>query len=85
MLGSWECRGLNGQKLISEERFFVFCFFLACGILVPDQGWNPQPCIERWILNHWSTREFSFLMKVDADKATLSCLFWGVINEEIGV
>ena len=73
------------RSLFLRKGFLFFGFFLACGILVPDQGWNPQPCIERWILNHWSTREFSFLMKVDAEKATLSCLFWGVINEEIGV
>ena len=76
---------MNGQKLISDERCLFLFFFLACGILVPDQASNPQPCIERWILNHWTTREFSFLMKVDAEKASLSCLFWGVMNEEIGV
>ena len=23
----------------------------------PDRGSNPCPCIGRWILNHWTTRE----------------------------
>ena len=32
-----------------------------------------------------TAREFPFLLKVDAEKVTLSCLFWRVINEEIGV
>ena len=31
----------------------------ACGILVPHQGLNPLPWIARWILNHWTIREFS--------------------------
>ena len=29
---------------------------VACGIF-PDQGSNSVPCIARWILNHWTTRE----------------------------
>ena len=28
----------------------------ACGIFL-DQELNPIPCIGRWILNHWTTRE----------------------------
>ena len=28
----------------------------AYGIF-PDRGSNPCPCIGRWILNHWTTRE----------------------------
>ena len=28
----------------------------ACGIFL-DQGLNPVSCIDRWILNHWTTRE----------------------------
>ena len=29
----------------------------ACGILVPLPGMETVPCITRWILNHWTTRE----------------------------
>ena len=30
----------------------------ACGILVPRTGIEPAfPCIARWILNHWTTRQ----------------------------
>ena len=29
---------------------------VACGIF-PDQGWTHVPCISRWILNRWTTRE----------------------------
>ena len=28
-----------------------------CGILVPTRDRTHVPCIERWILNHWTTRE----------------------------
>ena len=37
---------------------------VMCGLSCPeaygiflDQGWNLCPCIGRWILNHWTTRE----------------------------
>ena len=31
---------------------------LVCGMLVPWPGIKPMPpCIARWILNHWTTRE----------------------------
>ena len=33
---------------------------MASGIFL-DQGSNPVPCIGRWILNHWTTREVLFI------------------------
>ena len=45
----------------------MFGFFVhkACGILAPDQGLNPHPLIERWSLNHWTTREVLSIMYFD--------------------
>ena len=38
--------------------FYVFKFFLACGILVPWPGIKPTPpVLEAWNLNHWTTRK----------------------------
>ena len=40
---------------------FMLCFFLAMkhsGILVPWSGIKPHtPCLGRWSLNHWTTKE----------------------------
>ena len=30
--------------------------FMVCGVF-PNQESNPCPCIGKWILNHWTTRE----------------------------
>ena len=51
---------LSGCELISHCE--VFCYlktaFVACGVLVPQQGIKPMPsAVEVWILNHWSARE----------------------------
>ena len=32
----------------------------TCGSLLPNQESNYIPCIGRWILNHWSTREIPY-------------------------
>ena len=39
--------------------FYVVVFFglKACGILIPDQGPNPHPCIGRQSSNHGTSRE----------------------------
>ena len=31
------------------------------GSKFPDQGWNQVPCIERWILSHWTSRKVPVL------------------------
>ena len=37
---------------------FCFLFFGMWDISSPNQGSNPNPCIGRKSLNHWTTREF---------------------------
>ena len=34
----------------------------ACGIYFPTRDWTSVPCIERWILNHWTTRVVQYKM-----------------------
>ena len=41
---------------------------LACGILVPQPGVEPQvPCIGRQVLNPWTTREVPVFLFFDKD------------------
>ena len=48
----------------------------ACGIF-PDRGSNPSPHIGRWILNHWTTREFQIL-KIQGSTNNILKLFQGL-------
>ena len=57
----WATREVPRQK--PETPLILFCFVLfwprlaACGILVPQPGMQPYPCIGKRILNQWATRE----------------------------
>ena len=49
-----------GGSVVAAHRFSCP---LACKILVLQPGIKPtSPCIGRWILNHWTTREVSRML-----------------------
>ena len=41
---------------------------------LPDQGWNPHPCIGRWSLSHWTTREGSASLSLKISVSPASSL-----------
>ena len=45
-------------SVASRSQLFFFFVCVACGILVPQPGFEPAPLgVEVWSLHHWTTRE----------------------------
>ena len=57
--GEWNQQlRLSGSRVWAQylAHMLIIASFMACGILL-DQGLNWCPCIARWTVNHWTTRE----------------------------
>ena len=76
----WECKMVQllwktVQWLLSFNILFIYVLIwlhqvltAACGIYVPDQGWNPGPLHWERGVSHWATREvlvWRFLTKLN--------------------
>ena len=55
--GEWnEQLWLSGSRVWAQYLAHTLSCLMACGILL-GQGLNWCPCIARWNVNHWTTRE----------------------------
>ena len=48
--------------------------------LFPNQGLNPHPCIARWILNYWTTREVPLLSYFEVLWKVCVVLLFGILD-----
>ena len=56
--------------------FSVFGCHMACGILVPQPGTEPVfPAVEAWSPNHWTAREFPWLVPLSVTSSPSQPLF----------
>ena len=60
------CAGFSLRQflLLRSTGSVVVAHRLSCSEvceIFPDQEWNPCPCVDRQILNHWTTREVPLL------------------------
>ena len=53
---------------------------IACRILFPQAGKHCVPCIGRWILNHWTTREVPVQFEKNNIKILTILSFWNLMS-----